>query len=86
MNDVELDQVAQEGFPVAHIPPPPEALSPMSAGYGLMGLLTNPPHPNAQKLLANWLANKEGLTAWSIATGVAPPLPRMMYARCIMLP
>jgi hypothetical protein len=35
-----------------------------SAGIGGPSILNNAPHPNASKVLVNWLLTKEGQTAW----------------------
>jgi iron(III) transport system substrate-binding protein len=72
VRDVELSQVRQDGFPVAYIPSPPEAPSPITAGFGLLGALSNAPHPNAQKLFANWIASKDGMDVWSRAQYIVP--------------
>ena len=37
----------------------------MSAGFGLVNLFKNPPHPNAAKLFVNWILMKDGQTAWN---------------------
>ena len=60
-----LEQLRDDGFPVTNVKHPPEAPGPLSAGFGLLGLINKGPHPNAAKVLVNWLASKEGMAAWS---------------------
>jgi iron(III) transport system substrate-binding protein len=40
----------------------------LSSGWGNLGLLSKAPHPNAQKVFANWLLSKDGQTTWVAAT------------------
>jgi iron(III) transport system substrate-binding protein len=40
----------------------------MSSGWGCISLLSKAPHPNAQKVFANWLLSKDGQTTWVAAT------------------
>jgi ABC-type Fe3+ transport system substrate-binding protein len=41
------------------VPPPKEGL-PASNGFGVLGVIKNPPHPNAAKIFVNWFLSKEG--------------------------
>ena len=47
------------GLPVKQLPAPKEGL-PASNGYGIVGFVKNPPHPNGAKLFLNWLLGREG--------------------------
>jgi len=47
------------GLPVRQLPTPTEGL-PASNGFGIVGIIKNPPHPNGVKLFINWLLSKEG--------------------------
>ncbi len=53
-----------EGFLTADLPikemPPLKEGAPSSNGSGVIGIVKNPPHPNAAKVFANWLLSKEG--------------------------
>jgi ABC-type Fe3+ transport system substrate-binding protein len=44
----------------------------VSAGFGQMGLFDRAPHPQAAKLLVNWLASKEGMEVYARSRGEAP--------------
>jgi ABC-type glycerol-3-phosphate transport system substrate-binding protein len=41
----------------------------VTPGNGNLGVLANPPHPNAVKVYLNYLLSAEGQLAWSRATG-----------------
>jgi ABC-type glycerol-3-phosphate transport system substrate-binding protein len=43
----------------------------VSGGFGLVGLWTHAPHPNADKVFVNWIASKEGSTLFGRADGSA---------------
>jgi iron(III) transport system substrate-binding protein len=60
LREVEFAQIKRDGFPVAPVPHPPDAPGHISAGFGLLGLMNNAPHPNAAKLFVNWVAMREG--------------------------
>ena len=53
-----------EGFLVANLPikeiPPLKEGAPSSNGSGVIGIVKNPPHPNAAKVFVNWFLSKEG--------------------------
>jgi len=42
-----------------------DAHSSVAGGFGLVCLINNAPHPNAARVLANWMAGKDGLTLFS---------------------
>jgi iron(III) transport system substrate-binding protein len=47
------------GLPVKQLPTPKEGL-PASNGYGIVGIVKSPPHPNGAKLFLNWLLSRDG--------------------------
>ncbi len=51
------------GLPIRELPTPKEGL-PASNGSGVIGIVKNPPHPNAAKLFVNWFLSKEGQESW----------------------
>jgi iron(III) transport system substrate-binding protein len=60
----QTDPFVKEGLPVKELPQPREGL-PGSNGYGTLGVVKNPPHPNATKVFVNWLLSKEGQDFYS---------------------
>ena len=42
-----------------------DAPSPVSGGFGLAVLINHAPHPNAARVVINWLANTEGMSFYS---------------------
>jgi ABC-type Fe3+ transport system substrate-binding protein len=72
LRDVEFQQVKRDGFPVELVQNPPEAPGFVSAGFGLLALLNKAPHPNAARVLVNWLASKQGMEVWSRAQYIPP--------------
>lgn len=73
LRDVEYEQVKSDGFPVTVIKNPPDAPGGVTAGFGLLAILNQPPHPNAAKVLVNWLTSRDGMDAWSKAQ-IIPPI------------
>jgi iron(III) transport system substrate-binding protein len=55
LREVEFEQIKRDGFPVAPVPQPPDAPGHVSAGFGLVGLMNDAPHPNAARVLQNFL-------------------------------
>jgi len=55
----QYEPFLKSGLPVRQLPAPAEGL-PASSGFGVVGVVKNPPHPNGGKLLLNWLLGKEG--------------------------
>src|SRR4029079_16739275 len=47
------------GWPIKEVPTPKEGL-PASSGYGVLGIVKSPPHPNALKVFVNWFLGEEG--------------------------
>ena len=54
-----VDPFVDAGLPLKPVPPPKEGL-PSSNGFGVLGVVKNPPHPNATKVFVNWFLSKEG--------------------------
>ncbi len=55
----QLEPFLKSGLPLKQLPPPKEGL-PASNGFGVLGIVRNPPHPNATKIFVNWLLSREG--------------------------
>jgi len=54
-----LDRFIKADLPVKEAPTPKEG-QPSSNGSGVLGVVKNPPHPNAAKVFINWLLSREG--------------------------
>ena len=54
-----VDPYVGAGLPLKPVPTPKEGL-PSSNGFGVLGVIKNPPHPNATKVFVNWFLSKEG--------------------------
>ncbi|MFI5266759.1 MAG: ABC transporter substrate-binding protein [Chloroflexota bacterium] len=72
LREVEFRKLVSDKFPVAYVMDLPEAPGYVSAGFGLLGLMNNSPHPNAAKVFVNWLASKDGMDVWSRAEDMVP--------------
>lgn len=55
----EYEPFMKAGLPVKELPRPKEGL-PASSGYGVLGIVKDPPHPNATRVFVNWFLSKEG--------------------------
>jgi ABC-type Fe3+ transport system substrate-binding protein len=55
----EFEPHLNAGLPVKELPKPKEGL-PASSAFGVVGVVKDPPHPNAAKVFLNWLLSKEG--------------------------
>jgi len=55
----EYEPFLNAGLPIKEVPTPKEGL-PASSGYGVLGIVKNPPHLNAMKVFVNWFLSKEG--------------------------
>ncbi|TAJ97048.1 extracellular solute-binding protein [bacterium] len=55
----QTEPFMKAGIPLKELPEPREGL-PASNGYGTLGIVKNPPHPNATRVFVNWLLSKEG--------------------------
>lgn len=67
----QVEEMEKEGLPVKALGDLEDWRQPVTAGFGLMAIFANAPHPAAAKLFANWLASKEGSEVWSRATTTA---------------
>ena len=56
---VPVSPFVDAGLPLKPVPAPKEGL-PASNGFGVLGVIKNPPHPNATKVFINWFLSKEG--------------------------
>jgi ABC-type Fe3+ transport system substrate-binding protein len=56
---VPVSPFVDAGLPLKPVPTPKEGL-PASNGFGVLGVIKNPPHPNATKVFVNWFLSKEG--------------------------
>jgi iron(III) transport system substrate-binding protein len=72
LTEAEMNALRRDGLPVINLPHPPEAPGHVTAGFGLLGLVNNAPHPNAAKLFVNWIVTKEGMEIWSKAENIVP--------------
>ena len=57
-----FDNLAAQGAPIKRIITPMKEGNRAGRGNCCFAAIANPPHPNAQKLLINWLMSKEGQT------------------------
>ena len=65
----EVREAQEQGLPVAsEFPNSLEEGSRISTGGNTFMAVANPPHPNAQKLFANWFLSKAGQTIWQEVT------------------
>ncbi|MGH7770140.1 MAG: ABC transporter substrate-binding protein [Candidatus Binatia bacterium] len=55
----QYEPFLKSGLPVKQLPTPAEGL-PASNGFGVVGIVKNPPHPNAMKVFINWFLSKDG--------------------------
>src|SRR5690606_13582269 len=68
-----LNELIEDGLPIQVVSRPDDAPTMVSAGYGLLGLMDQAPHPAAAKLFANWLLCPDGNRAWNEANGYQSP-------------
>lgn len=75
MDASAFEKLKKDGLPVAVIQPPfPDGPGYLTANTGLVGLLVNPPHPNAAQLFCNWIATAEGMAVYDKAINYVSPL------------
>jgi len=55
----QTDPFVSAGLPLKPVPSPKEGL-PASNSFGIVGIVKNPPHPNAAKAFINWFLSKDG--------------------------
>jgi iron(III) transport system substrate-binding protein len=67
-----LGPLVKDGFPIHVIPSLPDLPASVTAGSGLVVLLDPAPHPNAARLLVNWLAMREGHEVYARAERGVP--------------
>jgi iron(III) transport system substrate-binding protein len=67
-----LGPLIHDGFPIHVIPSLADLPASVTAGSGLAVLLDPAPHPNAARLLINWLAMREGNDVYSRAERGVP--------------
>ena len=70
-DESQVEQMRAEGMPVMTIYGLSDLPATVAAGFGMLALFDQAPHPSAAKLFANWLASKEGLDIWARARKVA---------------
>lgn len=68
----QIEKLRGEGMPISELNEMPDMRPSIIAGFGLIALFDQAPHPAAAKLFANWMASKEGLETWARATLTAP--------------
>jgi ABC-type Fe3+ transport system substrate-binding protein len=64
LGHTEYQPFMKAGLPVKDLPTPKEGL-PASSGYGVLGIVKDPPHPNATRVFINWFLSKEGQEFYS---------------------
>jgi iron(III) transport system substrate-binding protein len=73
INRLRTERAAgQYTFPIKVIPTMPDFPASVSSGSGIASLFNNAPHPNAARLLVNWLAPREGMLAYCTNEGNVP--------------
>ena len=55
----QADPFIEAGLPLKPVPAPKEGL-PASNSFGVIGIIKNPPNPNATKVFLNWFLSREG--------------------------
>ena len=55
----QAEPFVKSGLPIRPAPPPKEGL-PASNSFGVVGIVKNPPHPNATRVFINWFLSREG--------------------------
>jgi iron(III) transport system substrate-binding protein len=70
--DEPVEALRREGLPLQAVYELDDMPATVTAGFGLVGMLKNAPHPNAAKVFVNWIASKEGQETFGRALGVAP--------------
>ncbi|MFC4029942.1 ABC transporter substrate-binding protein [Streptomyces polygonati] len=77
VGQLDVSKAMSDGLPIQVVSPD---LEQTTSGFGFLGVSNKPPHPNAAKLLAQWLACPDGNKAWNTAydsvstrTDVTPP-------------
>ena len=55
----QAEPFVKAGLPIKPAPAPKEGL-PASNSFGVIGIVKDPPHPNATKVFVNWFLSREG--------------------------
>ena len=55
----QAEPFVKAGLPIKPAPAPKEGL-PASNSFGVLGIVKDPPHPNATKIFINWFLSREG--------------------------
>ena len=55
----QAEPFVKAGLPIKPVPAPKEGL-PASNSFGVLGIVKDPPHPNATKIFVNWFLSREG--------------------------
>ncbi|MYZ35209.1 extracellular solute-binding protein [Streptomyces sp. MnatMP-M17] len=66
LGQLDVDTAADDGLPVKVVMPD---LLQTTSGFGFLAVSDKPPHPEAAKVLAQWLACPDGNKAWNNAYG-----------------
>jgi ABC-type Fe3+ transport system substrate-binding protein len=70
-----FEKLKSDGLPVAVVQPPfADGPGYLAGSSGLIGLLNDPPHPNAAQLFCNWLAMPAGMSVYDKAINQISPL------------
>lgn len=62
-------QLQEEGFPIKTVYRLSDVSGSLSVGFGILALMNRAPHPNAARVLINWIASKEGLELYARTQG-----------------
>jgi ABC-type Fe3+ transport system substrate-binding protein len=55
----QAEPFVKAGLPIKPVPAPKEGL-PASNSFGVLGIVKDPPHPNATRIFVNWFLSREG--------------------------
>jgi iron(III) transport system substrate-binding protein len=72
LRNEELVRMVEQGLPIAVVPHPPYPAETLQGGGGFLVMFDKAPHPNAAKLVANWLAGPEGAFLYGKARQEVP--------------
>lgn len=71
-DEAQVAKMRAEGFPLREIYELPGLSPPVTSGNGMLVVFNRAPHPNAAKLLVNWLASKEGMEVYARLLHMSP--------------
>jgi ABC-type Fe3+ transport system substrate-binding protein len=71
-DDQDVVKMRSEGMPLTLLQGFSDLDTEISGGSGLLGILSDPPHPNAARVFVNWIASKEGSDVYARARGAVP--------------